>query len=119
DAGPGTIAAKPGIASADAPVDTIADADVATLDTEVVTESGATTTLGEALAQLRELQQNSPMLFTDVNADAIAQVVSDWTGVPLGKMRRESASAILNLSDEIKSRIKGQDHAVEQIASAL
>lgn len=75
--------------------------------------------LDEALAQLRELQQDAPMLFTDVSPDAIAQVVSDWTGVPLGKMRRESARAIFNLADDIKSRIKGQDHAVEQIASAL
>jgi type VI secretion system protein VasG len=47
----------------------------------------------------------------DVNADIIAQVVSDWTGIPLGKMLRDEAQTMLELEERLKSNVKGQDHA--------
>jgi len=47
----------------------------------------------------------------DVNADIIAQVVSDWTGIPLGKMLRDEAQTMLELEQRLRSNVKGQDHA--------
>lgn len=72
-----------------------------------------------AREELAALQGDEPLLFTEVNPDAIAKVVSDWTGVPLGKVLRDAAGGVLALASNIKTRIRGQDTAVEQIAEIL
>lgn len=72
-----------------------------------------------SIAELTELQGETPLIFTDVNPDTIAQVVSDWTGVPLGKVQRDSTNNILTLADKIKARILGQDEAVSEISEIL
>jgi type VI secretion system protein VasG len=73
-------------------------------------------TASDALAQL---QGDTPLLFTEVNPDAIAKVVSDWTGVPLGKVLRDAAGGVMALADNLRTRIRGQDQAVHQIAEIL
>nr|WP_314488875.1 type VI secretion system ATPase TssH [uncultured Pseudomonas sp.] len=75
--------------------------------------------LADARATLAALQGDDPLVFTEVNPDAIAKVVSDWTGVPLGKVLRDAAGGALSLADNIKTRIHGQDAAVETIAEML
>lgn len=75
--------------------------------------------LEQASTALKELQQTETLVFTEVGPDTVAQVVSDWTGVPLGKMQRDSAGDILNLAQTIKQRIKGQDLAIDQLAQVL
>ncbi len=75
--------------------------------------------LEQASKALADLQGDEPLLFTEVNPDAVAKVVSDWTGVPLGKVLRDAAGGVLALADNIKARIRGQDTAVEQIAEVL
>lgn len=73
----------------------------------------------QARADLQAVQQDPPLVFTDVGPDTVAQVVSDWTGVPLGKMQRDNASSVIRLADELKERIRGQDHAIDQVAAVL
>jgi type VI secretion system protein VasG len=68
---------------------------------------------------LAQLQGDAPLLFTEVNPDAIAKVVSDWTGVPLGKVLRDAAGGVMALADNIRTRIRGQDQAVHQVAEIL
>ncbi|KQQ49868.1 ClpV1 family T6SS ATPase [Pseudomonas sp. Leaf127] len=75
--------------------------------------------LEQAREALSTLQGDEPLVFTEVSPDAIAKVVSDWTGVPLGKVLRDAAGGVLALADNIKTRIRGQDTAVEQIAQIL
>ncbi|WP_426117086.1 type VI secretion system ATPase TssH [Pseudomonas sp. DSP3-2-2] len=75
--------------------------------------------LESARQALAILQGDEPLLFTEVNPDAIAKVVSDWTGVPLGKVLRDAAGGVMALATNIKTRIRGQDTAVEQIAEIL
>ncbi len=75
--------------------------------------------LNAASAALEALQGDEPLVFTEVNPDAIAKVVSDWTGVPLGKVLRDAAGGILALADNIKTRICGQDTGVDQITEVL
>src|SRR5690606_9548901 len=72
-----------------------------------------------ASAALQALRGESPMVFTEVDRDAVAQVVSDWTGVPLGKMLRDTAGGVLGLQARLTERIRGQDHALAQIAETL
>lgn len=105
------IAPAPVAASAAAPVD--AGTDV------VATPEALAAQLAEAREKLKSLQGQSPLVFIETDPDAVARVVSDWTGVPLGKMQRDAVSGVLALADRIKERIRGQDHAVDQIAATV
>lgn len=68
---------------------------------------------------LADLQKTEKLVFIEVAPDTIAKVVSDRTGVPLGKMMRDSASSALALEETLKGRIKGQDHALSSVAEVL
>ena len=70
-------------------------------------------------AQLDALHKEETFVFTEVTPDALAHVVADWTGVPLGKMQRDSVAQILDLEQRLQHRIQGQAMALTQIASTL
>lgn len=72
-----------------------------------------------AEAALAELQSKEKLVFIEVAPDTIAKVVSDRTGVPLGKMMRDHAASALALEQSLEARIKGQDHAIAAIAEVL
>ncbi|MBW1729703.1 MAG: type VI secretion system ATPase TssH [Deltaproteobacteria bacterium] len=69
--------------------------------------------------QLESIQGDSPLVRIEVDPDVVAKVVSDWTGIPLGKVMRDEASNIINLEANLKERIKGQDEAIETIAQVI
>ena len=73
----------------------------------------------EAAKQLKTLQSDHPLVPTEVDPDIVAQVVSDWTGIPLGKVLRDEAGTIASLESNLSKRIKGQDAAVATISQAL
>ncbi len=75
--------------------------------------------LEEARRELEDLQKEEALVRTDVDPDIIAKVVSDWTGIPLGKVLKDEAQTIVNLEENLKRRIKGQDHALEAISSTI
>lgn len=75
--------------------------------------------LQEAGRQLAELQGDTPLVKTDVDPDMVAKVVSDWTGIPLGRVMRDQAQNMIHLEDRIKERIKGQDHAIGMLCQVL
>ncbi len=59
------------------------------------------------------------MVQTEVGTEAIARVVSDWTGVPVGKLAREQAGTAANLAELLGRRIKGQDPALAAISKGI
>ncbi|WP_299871147.1 type VI secretion system ATPase TssH [uncultured Cocleimonas sp.] len=69
--------------------------------------------------QLSELQGESPLILPSVDGQAIASVIADWTGIPVGKMVRDEMSAVLNLSDTLNERVVGQKHALDMIAKRV
>jgi len=73
----------------------------------------------KAEAVLAELQVKEKLVFIEVAPDTIAKVVSDRTGVPLGKMLRDHAASALALEQSLEARIKGQNHAIAAIAEVL
>jgi type VI secretion system protein VasG len=75
--------------------------------------------LEPALAALRETQGKSPFIPIEVNGEVIARVVSDWTGIPLGKMVRDESQNILKFDNRLRERIKGQDHAIEALGRGI
>lgn len=66
--------------------------------------------------QLTALQGDTPLLFAAVDAGVVAAVVSDWTGIPLGRMVKNEIDAVLNLADTLNQRVIGQRHGLDLIA---
>src|SRR6185295_5741370 len=69
--------------------------------------------------KLGELQGESPLILPSVDEQAIASVVQDWTGVPVGRMVRNEIETVLNLADTINQRVIGQRPALEVIAKRI
>ncbi|MCC6873750.1 MAG: type VI secretion system ATPase TssH [Sandaracinaceae bacterium] len=59
------------------------------------------------------------LVHEDVDADSVARTVSAWTGIPLGKMQRDTIGTVMVLEDRLRERVKGQDHAIEAVAEAV
>ncbi|HVR73390.1 MAG TPA: type VI secretion system ATPase TssH [Planctomycetota bacterium] len=75
--------------------------------------------LAEAIDFLRKFQGKDPLMFAEVGPETIARVVSDWTGIPVGRMVRDEAEAILKFEASLKKRIRGQDHALEIVGRGV
>ncbi|MBU1701603.1 MAG: type VI secretion system ATPase TssH [Candidatus Eisenbacteria bacterium] len=71
--------------------------------------------LNAALEALQEIQGDHPLVPIVVDGTLVANVVSAWTGIPLGKMMSDDASAILNFRTGLAGRIKGQDQAIDAV----
>ncbi|NDV23347.1 type VI secretion system ATPase TssH [Desulfovibrio sp. JC022] len=75
--------------------------------------------LDKADAALAELQGDDPMVQIEVTPDLVGRVVSDWTGIPVGKMARDEAATVADLDEKLNVRIKGQDQGLEAIAEVI
>ena len=69
----------------------------------------------EVAQKLKQLQRGDPLVSFEVSAEAVGQVISDWTGVPLGNMVRDEAKSILALAENLGARVIGQDQAIRAI----
>jgi type VI secretion system protein VasG len=54
-----------------------------------------------------------------VNGQTVAEIISGWTGIPIGKMVADEINAVLNLSSTLRERVLGQDHALEAISQRI
>jgi len=86
---------------------------------EAEKENELITQMEEAAKQLEALQGDSPLVRTEVDPDVVSKVVSDWTGIPLGKVMRDEAQNIIKLEENLKQRIKGQDEALGIITEVI
>ena len=77
------------------------------------------TELATLMQELDDVQQESPMIQINVGSQAIAEVVANWTGIPVGKMVSDEVNSILNLKDKLEERVIGQPHALEAIAQSI
>jgi len=81
--------------------------------------SAARGELNACREELRKLQGESPLVLLDVDGQAIAEVISGWTGIPIGKMVADEIKTILTLADLLRERVIGQDHALSAIARRI
>ncbi len=65
--------------------------------------------------KLTDFQGESPLIFPSVDAQAVAAVVADWTGIPVGRMVKNEIEQVLTLPDTLEKRVIGQRHALEII----
>ncbi|VWB74997.1 ATPase AAA [Burkholderia pseudomultivorans] len=75
--------------------------------------------LAAAQQALAEMQDDAPLVLPAVDTHAVAAVVADWTGIPLGRMVRDETQAVLKLAETLGERVVGQRHAVELIAERI
>ena len=69
--------------------------------------------------KLTALQGETPLILPTVDYQAVAAVVGDWTGIPVGRMARNEMETILKVGSLLAQRVIGQDHAMEMIAKRI
>jgi type VI secretion system protein VasG len=69
--------------------------------------------------ELEDAQGDTPLIMPIVDHQAIASVVGDWTGIPVGRMLKDEIETILSLDEHLAKRVIGQDHAMKMIAKRI
>jgi type VI secretion system protein VasG len=75
--------------------------------------------LHKVQGELAALQGQDPLILPTVDAQAVASVVGDWTGIPVGRMVKNEIETVLKLADTLNQRVIGQKHALEMIARRI
>lgn len=69
--------------------------------------------------ELTQFQGQEPLVFERVNAQIINEIISDWTGIPVGKMVNDEIRQILTLEEKLEQRVMGQDYALHQLVQGI
>jgi type VI secretion system protein VasG len=97
-------------------------ADASNAGTTLMTEPetlAAVARLQELQKELTAAQGESPLVLPSVDEQAVASVVADWTGIPVGRMVKDEVTTVLTLAKTLGSRVIGQDHALDMIAKRV
>jgi type VI secretion system protein VasG len=70
-------------------------------------------------AELTAIQGDTPLVRVCVDAGLVGEVISGWTGIPVGKMLRDELSTVLGLERHLEARLIGQSHALEAISRRI
>ncbi len=70
-------------------------------------------------AELAALQGENPLILPSVDGQAVASVVADWTGIPVGRMVRNEIESVLKLADTLEKRVIGQRYGLDEIAKRI
>ena len=65
------------------------------------------------------VQGETPLVLPLVDEQAVSTIISEWTGIPLGRMVKNEINSVLNLADEMNKRVIGQEHSIELIAKRI
>jgi len=86
-------------------------------------EAPAQPTLREQLSTLEtelvQVQGETPLMRVCVDAHIVGDVISGWTGIPIGKMLKDEVATVLSLDSHLGRRVIGQAHALEMIAERI
>ncbi|GAA0358912.1 type VI secretion system ATPase TssH [Bowmanella denitrificans] len=117
------LALRARIRQARGEVDTTSQVNEDNTDPSVAKEPEDVSTLLQDLKalqnELAQMQGESPLILPTVDEQAVAAVVQDWTGIPVGRMVKDEITTILKLADTLEQRIIGQRHALEMIARRI
>jgi len=75
--------------------------------------------LENAEKHLKELQEDSPLLKEEVDAEEIAEVVGSWTGIPVSRLLEGEMQKLMRMEERLHRRIVGQDEAVDVVSNAV
>ncbi|MGB1465268.1 MAG: AAA family ATPase, partial [Alcanivorax nanhaiticus] len=68
---------------------------------------------------LYALQGETPLVYPEVTATTVAEVIADWTGIPLGRMQCDELTVLQNLESHLAQRVTGQESALGRLAQSL
>ncbi|MGD0187170.1 MAG: type VI secretion system ATPase TssH, partial [Roseiarcus sp.] len=86
---------------------------------ELSDEEAARASLRAKVGELGDIGPDKRMIYAHVDEQAVAAVVSDWTGIPVGKMVADEVETVLHLADILNRRIIGQNHGLAMIAKRI
>ncbi|MDO5483905.1 MAG: type VI secretion system ATPase TssH, partial [Desulfovibrionaceae bacterium] len=93
---------------------------------EAASSESAQDALGDAGRQVQEAREalaarqgENPLVSVEVTADVVAQVVADWTGIPVGKVARDQAGRMAALEEILGERVKGQEAALRAVVEGI
>ncbi|WP_281926957.1 type VI secretion system ATPase TssH [Roseibium album] len=89
------------------------------LDVDLEDEEAIRAALHEKRAELSQIPEDDRMVYAYVDDDAVASIISDWTGIPVGRMVQDEMATILNLTDSLNKRVIGQAHGLAMIAKRI
>jgi type VI secretion system protein VasG len=69
--------------------------------------------------RLAAVQGETPLIMPSVDSQAVASVVADWTGIPVGRMVKNELEAVLRLGETLGQRVIGQQHGLDMIAKRI
>ena len=69
--------------------------------------------------ELEQLQGETPLMRVSVDANIVGDVVSAWTGIPIGKMLKDEVATVLALESHLGRRVIGQDHALSMLSERI
>ncbi len=75
--------------------------------------------LAALVKELEALQGENPLIGVTVDAQIVGEVISGWTGIPVGKMLKDEIATVLALEKHLGSRVIGQDHALGGISQRI
>lgn len=75
--------------------------------------------LTEAEKRLKALQEDSPLLKEEVDAEEIAEVVANWTGIPVSRLLEGEMQKLMQMEERLHERIVGQEEAVDVVSNAV
>ena len=75
--------------------------------------------LAEADQRLNETQGESPMLKEEVDADDVAEIVANWTNIPVSRLMEGEREKLLHMEDRLGLRVVGQDEAIQVVSKAV
>jgi type VI secretion system protein VasG len=75
--------------------------------------------LNAKFAALSEIDSASRMIYAHVDEQSVASVVSDWTGIPVGRMVKDEIETVLNLAETLNKRVVGQGHGIGMIVKRI
>jgi ATP-dependent Clp protease ATP-binding subunit ClpB len=75
--------------------------------------------LEEDQLKLEEVQKNKKMLKEEVDAEDVAEVVANWTGIPLTRMLESDVEKLIHMEERLKQRVIGQDEGIGAVSAAL
>lgn len=84
-----------------------------------VDPAAARATLAEKFAALGGIDPAQRMIYAHVDEQSVASVVSDWTGIPVGRMVADEIETVLKLAETLNKRVVGQDHGLSMIARRI
>ncbi len=82
-------------------------------------EDAARAEIAAKQADLGERDADDRMVYPHVDEQAVASVISDWTGIPAGRMVADELQQVLTLADTLQARVIGQDHGLKTIAKRI